>query len=81
MEPGEEVQVSGPGLIDTTRLAQSSYDVWRDILVTNREEVDGALGAMIARLEGMRASLGENEREFAEGAELRRRLVRSVTLG
>ncbi len=79
--PGEEVQVSGPGLIDTTRLAQSSYDVWRDILVTNREEVDGALGAMIARLEGMRASLGENEGQFAEGAELRRRLVRSVNLG
>lgn len=79
--PGDEVQVSGPGLIDTTRLAQSSYDVWRDILVTNREEVDGALEAMIARLEGIRASLGENEGQFAEGAELRRRLVRSLSLG
>jgi hypothetical protein len=28
----------------------------------------------------MRASLGENEGQFAEGAELRRRLVRSVNL-
>lgn len=77
---GEAIHVSGPGLLDMTRLAQSPYDVWRDILVTNRAQVDGALQAMIERLETMRACLGENEAQFAEGAELRRRLVRSVDL-
>jgi len=78
--PGDEIQVSGPGLIDTTRLAQSSYDIWRDILCTNRGPVDAALGEMIDRLREMRAALGENEAQFAEGAELRRRIVRSVNL-
>ena len=78
--PGDEIQVSGPGLIDTTRLAQSSYDIWRDILCTNRGPVDAALGEMIERLREMRATLGENEAQFSEGAELRRRIVRSVNL-
>jgi len=77
--PGEEIQVSGPGLMDTTRLAQSPYEIWRDILVTNRGPVDQALGEMIERLQEMRLALGENEVQFAEGAELRRRILRSVS--
>jgi prephenate dehydrogenase len=76
--PGDELQVSGPGLIDTTRLAQSPYEIWRDILLTNRGPVDQALAEMIAKLEEMRQALGENEAQFAEGAELRRRILRSV---
>jgi prephenate dehydrogenase len=76
--PGDEIQVSGPGLIDTTRLAQSPYEIWRDILLTNRGPVDQALADMIAKLEEMRQALGENEAQFAEGAELRRRILRSV---
>ena len=33
----------GPGLIDMSRLALSSYDIWRDILDTNTENVEHAL--------------------------------------
>ena len=31
------------GLRDTTRLASSSWEIWRDILVTNREAIAAAL--------------------------------------
>jgi len=35
--------LSGPGLVDMTRLALSSYDLWRDILATNSEPIERAL--------------------------------------
>ena len=63
--------VAGPGLIDMTRLALSSYDLWRDILDTNQTEVAAALDAYIAKLQVLR---GHFEREFANGAELARAL-------
>src|SRR4029077_16762109 len=31
--------VAGPGLMDATRLAMSSFDLWRDILATNNTEI------------------------------------------
>ena len=39
--------VSGSGLTDMTRLALSSYDLWRDILATNADRIDRALAAYI----------------------------------
>lgn len=38
-------QIFGPGLLDMTRLAMSSSDLWIPILRTNREAVEGALRA------------------------------------
>jgi prephenate dehydrogenase len=70
----EATAVAGPGLMDMTRLALSSYDLWRDILDTNRTEVAAALDAYIARLQTLR---GHFEREFASGAELARALRKS----
>jgi prephenate dehydrogenase len=61
--------VAGPGLMDMTRLALSSYDLWRDILDTNQAEVGAALDACIARLQGLRADF---EGEFSRGAEFAR---------
>ncbi len=55
---------AGPALIDSTRLALSSYDVWRDILATNREAVDAALAACIASLASFRERLTSLDREF-----------------
>lgn len=78
--PGDELRVSGPGLIDMTRLALSDYGIWRDILATNREPVDAALREMIERLEQMKANLGDNSEAFAAGSALRRRLVSTVLL-
>jgi prephenate dehydrogenase len=57
--------------MDMTRLALSSYDLWRDILDTNQTEVAAALDAYIAKLQALR---GHFEREFSSGAELARAL-------
>ena len=75
--PSEEhLAVAGPGLVDSTRLAFSSYDLWRDILLTNAGEIDRALQAFIARLEFIRDNLRsrELEREFADAAALAARI-------
>jgi prephenate dehydrogenase len=58
--------VAGPGLTDMTRLALSSYDLWRDILDTNQSEIAAALDAYIARLQSLRVDF---EGEFSAGAE------------
>jgi len=44
-------RVFGPALVDSTRLALSSFDVWGDILATNRAPIQAALRAYIAKLE------------------------------
>ena len=55
--PAEHLQVAGPGLRDTIRLASSPYDIWGDILKTNTCEIEAALAAYIAKLEDLRAHL------------------------
>jgi prephenate dehydrogenase len=68
----EHLEVAGPGLIDTTRLALSSYELWRDILATNTFEIERALTAYIGELEHIRDNLRTRslEEEFASGAAL-----------
>jgi prephenate dehydrogenase len=68
---GEAAHVAGPGLLDMTRLAMSSYDLWRDILGTNAEAIRGALDAYIEKLRSLRANY---ESEFARGGEFARGL-------
>jgi len=72
----EQLRVSGPGLLDSTRLARSPYEVWRDILETNAEAIDRALAAYIARLEHLRANVRSPAvaEEFARASELAERL-------
>lgn len=53
--------VSGSGLRDMTRLALSSYDLWRDILATNADRIDRALTAYIQKLEHIRENLRTRE--------------------
>lgn len=67
-------RAAGPGLADMTRLAMSSYDLWRDILDTNDGPVGEALDAYIGALSRMRRELTTpatkerfaNARSFAE---------------
>ena len=68
--------VAGPGLGDSTRLALSSYDLWRDILATNVEHIDRALAAYIQELEHIRENLRSRQlqEEFERGAAFARRL-------
>ena len=62
-------QVAGPGLLDTTRLAMSPYDVWADILATNSAHIEEALAAYVEKLNEIRASLAsENLRDEFEAA-------------
>ncbi|MBX5479067.1 MAG: prephenate dehydrogenase/arogenate dehydrogenase family protein [Pyrinomonas methylaliphatogenes] len=49
--------LAGPGYRDMTRLAASSWTIWRDILTTNAQPIALALDAMIERLSAMRDEL------------------------
>jgi prephenate dehydrogenase len=72
----DDLQAAGPGLVDATRLALSSYELWRDILATNAQSIEEALVAYINELEHLRENLKTRQmaEEFARGAELAARL-------
>jgi prephenate dehydrogenase len=74
-KPGVE-RAAGPGLVDMTRLALSGWDIWRDILETNRDEIVAAIGLYEERLRALKARLeqGLPEEEFRRGAEFSLRL-------
>jgi prephenate dehydrogenase len=59
-----------------TRLARSSYDLWRDILATNSEHIDKALAVYIQELEHIRENLRTRQlqEEFERGALVSKRL-------
>ena len=70
------LRVAGPGLRGMTRLALSSYDLWRDILATNAEHIDRALSRYVQKMEYIRDNLRTRQlqNEFARGADLAARL-------
>jgi len=72
------LKAAGPGLEDMTRLAMGSYDLWRDILATNRDHIDQALARYIQKLEHMRENLRTRQlqEEFERAAELATKLRR-----
>jgi prephenate dehydrogenase len=72
----ESRKVAGPGLLDTTRLALSSYDLWRDIVATNAAEIEDALAAYIQELEYVRENLRTRQlqEEFNAAAKFARDL-------
>jgi len=62
-------QVAGPGLLDMTRLAQSSYELWEDILLTNQGNVESALDGLIGEMQSFRRAVGQgNASSFFERA-------------
>ncbi|MGA2215378.1 MAG: prephenate dehydrogenase/arogenate dehydrogenase family protein [Bryobacteraceae bacterium] len=65
-------RVYGPALVDSTRLALSSYDIWGDIFDTNREAVRLALETYIAKLQEFRAALDGPLDGTPDGQRLRR---------
>ncbi len=54
-------QVFGTGLLDMTRLALSSPELWNSILQTNKTQVETAIDALVQVLLGLKAHLGERE--------------------
>jgi prephenate dehydrogenase len=53
--------LAGRGLADTTRLASSPPDIWRDIASTNADEIGLALDALIALLQALRRDLPDGD--------------------
>jgi prephenate dehydrogenase len=69
----EAAGVAGPGLLDSTRLAMSSFDLWRDILDTNKSEISAALDGYIEKLRALKLDF---ETEFDKGSQFARSLRR-----
>ncbi len=66
--------LAGKGLADTTRLASSPAEIWRDIAATNADEIGPALDALIAVLQDLRRDLPNGNRldeVFADAARWR----------
>ena len=72
------LRLAGRGLVDTTRLASSPPDTWRDVYATNADAVGDALDELIARLSELRADLRGGDavnRIFTEAARWRAELM------
>jgi len=70
------LELAASGFRDVTRLAESSYALWRDICLTNIENIQAALESLIQKLESMKVHLSDREleREFKQAQQLRERL-------
>lgn len=53
----DSLSLSGRGLQDTTRLASSPADIWKEICATNADEIGAALDRLIAVLQQLRGDL------------------------
>jgi prephenate dehydrogenase len=58
----EGLSLAGRGLVDTTRLAASPAEIWKDIAATNSEQVGAALDTLIAVLQALRGDLSSGDR-------------------
>jgi prephenate dehydrogenase len=79
----EGLDLAGRGLVDTTRLASSPAEIWRDIASTNADEIRPALDTLIAVLEDLRADLNGGDRLteiFEEAGRWRAKLSGRSTL-
>ena len=70
------LELAASGFRDVTRLAESPYNLWRDICLTNIENIQAALDALIDKLEAMKLHLSDREleRDFARASKLREKL-------
>jgi prephenate dehydrogenase len=57
----EGLALAGNGLVDTTRLAASPPEIWKDIVSTNTDHVGAALDALIGLLKELRKDLPEGD--------------------
>ena len=56
------LSLAGRGLVDTTRLASSPAEIWKDITATNADEIGEALDTLIALLQDLRSDLQVGDR-------------------
>jgi prephenate dehydrogenase len=70
------LELAASGFRDVTRLAESPYNLWRDICLTNIENIQSALESLIEKLEAMKLHLSDREleRDFRQALKLREKL-------
>ena len=78
-EPVNLLEYSGGGLRDTTRIAASSPEMWRDICVANRQNLIKMIASYIQHLERFKTLLEQSdvtglEKSIARAKELREQL-------
>jgi prephenate dehydrogenase len=71
-------RVAGPALLDMTRIAQSPFDMWHDIFLTNREPIQQALSAFLKQFSQTESTFyrQEFERAFDEAGRVAKGLRR-----
>ena len=62
-ETGLPLSLAGPGLKDLLRIAGSPYGLWRDIVLTNKENISHALDRMTQAIDHLRSNLASKELE------------------
>ncbi len=67
-ETGLPVSLAGTGLRDVLRLAGSPYEIWRDVCLTNRDNLVRSLDRLVQALEHLRGTLTSRELESQFGA-------------
>jgi prephenate dehydrogenase len=79
LDDAEHLKIAGPGLRDMTRLAESSYGIWKDILSTNGDNLQRALDQFIGRLKHFGDHMGtpELQRDFDAAQKIREKLFPS----
>jgi prephenate dehydrogenase len=79
-ETGLPLSLSGPGLQDMLRLAGSPYDTWRDILLTNTDNVSRALDRLAQAVDYLRTNLARKDlkEEFLAANELYKQLKKPI---
>lgn len=60
-ETGLPISMAGPGLLDSLRLAGSPYEIWRDILLTNADNISRGLDRLAQAVEHLRTVLTSKE--------------------
>jgi prephenate dehydrogenase len=75
-ETGLPLTLSGSGLQDMLRLTGSPYDIWRDILLTNTDNISRALDRISQAVDYLRINLASREiqQEFQTANDLYKRL-------
>ena len=70
------LELAASGFRDVTRLADSPYSIWRDVCLTNVENIQAAVESLLGKLEAMKLHLSDREleKEFKQGQKLRDRL-------
>ncbi len=64
--PIEQAMLCSSGFRDTTRIASSSPEMWRDICLANREKLINVLEKFIKELENFKSILGNGDGEKIE---------------